>query len=121
SISYKHYGGRGIGVCDEWRFSAESFYRDMGEPRGLTLDRIDNDKGYQKDNCRWATQEEQARNKRNTVHVEINGRVQALKQWAQETGLAYSMLYDRYKVQGIRGQALLLPSGQLLSKTRREM
>lgn len=62
---FVHYGGRGITVCDEWTCSFERFLSDMGLPPtdGHTLDRIDPNKGYSKDNCRWATKTEQARNK----------------------------------------------------------
>lgn len=61
--SWKDYGGRGITVCAEWA-SFEAFYTDMGNaPRGLMLDRIDNNKGYYKDNCRWATRSEQNQNR----------------------------------------------------------
>ena len=63
--NYGGYGGRGITVCDEWRSSFENFYRDMGEcPDGLSLDRINVNGNYCKENCRWATQSVQVFNTR---------------------------------------------------------
>jgi len=66
-IGYKHYGGRGIGVCKKW-LKFENFYEDMGDiPTDKSLDRIDNDKGYSKSNCRWACRSLQASNKKKKI------------------------------------------------------
>jgi hypothetical protein len=66
--AYKNYGGRGIKVCKEWH-TFVSFYADMGDrPANLQLDRIDNDKGYFKENCRWITSKENNNNKRPREH-----------------------------------------------------
>lgn len=73
--AYINYGGRGITVCDEWKNDFMAFYTIMG-PRPsshCSLDRKDNDKGYSKDNCRWATRAEQNNNKRNNPHYEYKG------------------------------------------------
>jgi len=66
--NWKDYGGRGIAVCDSW-LQFENFLGDMGvRPDGLTLDRENNNLGYSKDNCRWATYSQQAYNRRPKVH-----------------------------------------------------
>ena len=65
---YKNYGGRGVTICEKW-FKFAGFYEDMGErPNGLTLDRIDNNESYCKENCKWSTRSEQNRNKRGLVN-----------------------------------------------------
>ena len=71
--SYEHYGSRGITVCERWN-KFENFWEDMkdGYRVGLTIDRIDNDKGYYKENCRWATYKVQENNRNNNVVVKYN-------------------------------------------------
>ncbi len=83
---YNRYGGRGITICERWN-KFEMFLEDMGiRPEGLSLDRIDNNKGYCKENCRWATREEQNRNKRSNTFLTINNRTMTIAEWTQQEG-----------------------------------
>jgi hypothetical protein len=80
--SYAYYGGRGITIDKRW-LSFNNFLEDMGpRPSKLTLERKDNNKGYSKDNCIWASNHTQARNKRNNVNITYNGLTMCLKDWA---------------------------------------
>lgn len=93
---YANYGGRGIKVCKRWRTSFTAFKQDMGKrPKGMSIDRIDNDGNYEPDNCRWASKTAQARNRRDRAPVEFNGRSMFLVDWAKETGIKLATLHDR--------------------------
>lgn len=94
---YKNYGGRGINIEDDRWFEFVEFLRDMGEaPEGLTLGRIDNEKGYCKDNCEWQTNMQQQANTRNNVYLTKNGETKHIAQWARDLGIKNGLLYDRY-------------------------
>lgn len=95
SPNFNDYGGRGITVCERWQ-KFENFLEDMGEkPEGLTLERIDNNKGYYKENCRWATRKEQANNTRKNIRLTYNGKTQSVIQWAKEMGMSQNVIYYR--------------------------
>jgi len=102
---YHRYGDKGILVCDRWRgptgFSA--FMIDMGNPGDdskLTIDRIDGSKGYSPENCRWATQTTQHRNKCNNRILTLNGRSLVIAEWAEITGLKRCTISKRLNSYG---------------------
>lgn len=98
SNRYSRYGGRGITVCEEWRNSFETFLADMGEkPDGKTLDRINNDLGYSKENCRWATAKEQTHNRHTNVIVEYDGEMMPCTEAARRAGLEPMTVLCRIK------------------------
>lgn len=88
----KNYYNRGITVCDRWKPENDgrsNFTKDMGErptPKH-TLDRIDNDKGYSPENCRWATYEEQSNNRRDNKYITFNSKRQTISQWSKELNI----------------------------------
>lgn len=94
--NYIKYGAKGITVCDKW-LTFEGFWEDMqkGYSDELSIDRIDNSKGYFKENCRWATNKQQVRNRTNTDFIEYNGKTQCLKDWATEYGIKRTTLWQR--------------------------
>lgn len=93
---YADYGGRGIKVCDRWKGSFESFFEDLGDrPKGMTLERIDNNGDYGPSNCHWATRKDQARNRRSNVILEFQGRSQILDGWAKEIGIEAATIRRR--------------------------
>lgn len=100
--SYKDYGGRGIKVCDEWlgEKGFENFYKwslQNGYQENLSIDRIDNNCNYEPNNCRWATRNEQANNKRTNIFITYNGETKTLKQWCDKLNLPYRKSHNRLK------------------------
>ena len=95
--SWKDYGGRGIGIDPRWG-DFLTFLSDMGErPGGTTLERIDNSKGYSKENCCWAPSIQQANNRRGNRRITIKGKTQTISQWAREIGIAKNSFASRLR------------------------
>lgn len=96
---YENYGARGIAVCDEWRTSFEAFAAYIGEiPAGLSIDRINNDKGYEPGNVRLATASQQLNNRRTNVRMTHNGETLTLTEWSVKLGIGKNTLRQRYIV-----------------------
>lgn len=107
SSKRKHYFDRGIAVCERWR-DYENFLADMGPTwaKGLTIERIDNDGNYEPANCRWATQLEQARNKRNNRWITYAGETHLQGDWARAIGVEDNVISRRLKRGWTVAQAL---------------
>ena len=85
--AYKNYGARGIKVCERWNDFA-NFRDDMGpRPEGFTLERIDNDRGYEPGNCVWASRTQQSRNRRGTLNITIGDETMPLSAWVERCGV----------------------------------
>lgn len=91
---YCDYGGRGINVCERWLNSFENFLEDMGRApsKKHSIEREDNDNGYSKINCKWATSKEQSRNRRSNKVIEFNGVIKVLQDWAIELKVTSSRI-----------------------------
>lgn len=108
--AWKDYGGRGISVCERWREYA-NFRADMGaRPIGGTLERVDVNAGYSPENCRWATQRDQANNRRNNRLVTIDGVTKTAAEWARAAGLSKSCVLYRLGAGWPAWEAVSLPS-----------
>jgi hypothetical protein len=107
--SYRKYGAKGITVCDRW-MEFENFRADMGDrPPGTSIDRIDGTLGYSADNCRWATIEEQNRNRSISRMVTIDGETKTASEWAHSSGISTRCIYSRLDKKE-SGRGLLRPS-----------
>ena len=94
--SHKNYGGRGITVCQRW-LDFCNFLADMGERTSPkhTIERVNNNKGYSRENCIWAIRKVQANNKRNNHNLTYLGETKSMAVWAEELGINYSTLRSR--------------------------
>lgn len=93
--AFKWYGARGITVCDRW-LDFQCFLSDMGDkPKGLTLDRIDNAKGYEPSNCKWSTRLEQSNNQSRNHLITVNGLTLNVAQWSRHTGIPTTRIHQR--------------------------
>lgn len=95
---FRHYGGRGITICSEWRMSFRTFAKwskENGYASGLTIERKNVDAGYFPANCMWASWKVQQNNKRNNRVIEFRGKTQTLMQWSEELGIGRIALTDR--------------------------
>lgn len=105
---YRWYGARGITICARWLHSFEAFIADMGPAHGLTLDRRDSNGNYELGNCRWATQEAQCNNKRNNIHVVIDGASLTPTQAARQYHVPHHTVRRR-AAKGLTDHAVLEP------------
>lgn len=124
--SFKNYGGRGISVCDRWLESFENFFEDMGpRPPRLTIERVNNEKGYSPDNCQWATRKVQNIDKRNNNYITHEGITLHISEWSIRTRIDRHLIYRRiFKLGWSIKEALTIPveSGRILhipAQTRR--
>lgn len=108
--NFHNYGARGITVCEEWKNSKDTFIEwavNNGYEKGLSLDRIDNDKGYSPENCRWTTSIIQNNNRRTNHRITINGETHTISEWARITGIWKTTIRERVK-KGWKEEDLLL-------------
>lgn len=110
--AYKNYGGRGITVDPKW-LTFDGFAEDMlPRPPGMTLDRIDNNAGYSKENCRWSDRKTQNSNRRNCIYVMHNAEPVTLKEYCRREGIRYRPVVTRIQDLGWSvNEALKIPVG----------
>lgn len=97
--NYHNYGKRGIEVCEEWLNDFQAFYEwsmNNGYCDGLQIDRIDNNKGYSPDNCRWVDRYVNNNNRRNNILFKYNNKTQSLMAWCRELNISYKTCMTRY-------------------------
>jgi hypothetical protein len=101
---FKDYGARGITMCQRWLDSFDDFVTDMGPRPSIkhSIDRIENHKGYEPGNCRWATNLEQSRNRRSTILITMDGETKCLEDWCRQYGIHRETVRSRINDGGWR-------------------
>lgn len=120
SDRYYTYGARGIFVCDEWKGNFHAFVKfaiENGWRQGLSIERIDLDKGYSPSNCTFITMSEQARNKTTNVLIKYKGKTKCVMEWCEELGLNPKTIYKRI-YDGHKNPEIILHKGNLRQKRR---
>ena len=112
--AYSHYGGRGLDIDPRWKESFEFFISDMGPcPAALTIERLNNNRGYWPDNCEWKTRKAQANNRRTNCIVEFRGEKKTLTQWCDQFGRNMGTVWKRlFRLGWSVERALLSPTGK---------
>lgn len=123
--AFKYYGAKGIRVCAEWESDFLKFFEDMGKKPSSnhSLDRINTEGDYCKDNCRWATHTEQMRNRTNTVRCEFNGKKMTRVEIENISGISHKLIEQRmryYKISAEQAVALG-PSKNSKSRIKRKL
>lgn len=97
--NYSNYGGRGITICNEWINSFEQFYKDLGKKPNnkYTLERIDTNGNYVKNNCKWSTRQNQSNNRRNTKFITYKNKTKPLTIWCAELNIKPSTIRGRLR------------------------
>lgn len=113
---YRHYGGKGIKVCDEWlgEDGFERFYNwslSNGYKKGLSIDRIDNSKDYSPDNCRWVTMKVQQNNRTNNHRITVNGVSHTMKEWSEINEINYGTIQSRLERGWTETDAVTMKAG----------
>lgn len=122
-VHYSDYGGRGIIICPDWKDNFQAFYdwaMSHGYSDNLSIDRIDDDKGYYPENCRWATALEQQNNTRFNRKITYEGRTLSVARWADELGMPYTTLYGRLTAGWDLEKALFCPVDKSKSSKKRK-
>ena len=112
--AYRHYGGRGITVCEEWVDSFEAFLRDMGEKPGpeYTIERNNNNDGYRPGNCSWAKMDKQAQNRRGNRNITIDGVTKCRTEWLRHFGIKKDTFDTRIRLGWDLMDAVTVPASR---------